>query len=80
MKNSVAVTRQAFFGEAMQLEKRNGRAWRSDGVSTLVQLVEEFLIAGQKSAVQKCQMKLGVVFFDALALIDRAAGAADAEA
>jgi hypothetical protein len=42
--------------------------------------LEEFFIAREKATVEEREMKLGIVFFDALTLFERAAGGAYAKA
>jgi hypothetical protein len=54
MKNRVAITRQALFSQPMQLrkQKRSSLLFRRRQVA-LVQLVEQFPVAAEKSPIEQ---------------------------
>src|SRR2546423_15235255 len=80
MENRVSITRQALLRQPMQLRKQERpRLLLRRRKHSLVQFVEPFPISGKKSAVQQRQVKLRIVFFDPLALVDGAARAAYAK-
>ena len=80
MENRVAVTVEAIFRQLVELrqQKRPRRFFRSRQ-NPIVEPVEELAVARQKSPIEQREVKLNIVFFDALALFERAPSGADAE-
>src|ERR1700722_14604746 len=80
MVNRVSVARMALFGEFDEFREQKRPSlffWPTEDF--FGEAVEKVFIACQKPAVQKRQMKFGVVLFDAFAFLERAPGRAHAE-
>ena len=69
MKNRVAVSRQSFLGQTVKLcQQKPPRLFFRGRQQLGVQFVVERGIARQESPIQQRQVKLRIVFFNALAL------------
>src|SRR5258707_3992413 len=81
MENGVAVTGQAVFGKFVKLREQE-RAGLLFGArqDAGIEFLKELGIAGKETAIEEREMKFDVVFFDALAFLERASGGADPEA
>src|SRR5713101_758131 len=78
VENRVAVTRQAFLGQLVQLrEQERPRGLFRSGQHPCIQPLEKLRVSREKAAIEQRQMKLCIVFFDALAFFERAARGAE---
>src|SRR5216683_3028192 len=81
VKNRVAVTCQAFLGQLVQLREQEWpRGLFRSGQHSCIQPLEKLRVSREKAAIEQRQMKLCIVFFNALAFFERAARGADAKA
>src|ERR1700730_361270 len=80
VKDGISITRQSLSGQLVEFREQEGPCLSlRSGQHARIEFLAKFAVAGQEPAVQQCQVKLGVVFFDAPAFLDRAARRANTE-
>ena len=81
MIDGVAIASVALFGEFGEFREHKGpRLFFGTSQDFFGEAIEKLFIAGEEPAVEESEMKFRVVFFDALAFLERAAGGAYAKA